>query len=85
MNSGFSFPAGLVCPLHHVPLDAADAALLSRLNAACEAGRLRTRAGRVVCEPLEAALVTRDGQWAYPVRGGLAVLLVDEAMPATAE
>lgn len=71
----------LCCPESHQPLAPAEPALLARLNEQVAAGRLRNRAGQPVTQPLQAGLVRRDGQWLYPVRDALPVLLVDEAIP----
>ncbi len=71
----------LACPDSLEKLRAADAALLERVNAAITAGRLRTRAGATVSEPLAAGLVRADGKLLYPVVDGTPVLFVDAGIP----
>lgn len=68
------------CPLTRLPLQTLDGQRLSRLNAAIAAGTLRNRASDTITEPFPAALVTRDGRLAYPVRDGIPILLEEECV-----
>ena len=78
------FPADLLdllrCPATRQTLTLASVDQLAHLNAAIAADRLLNAAGEPVREPLDAALVRADGKAAYPVRDGIPVLLVDEAV-----
>ena len=69
------------CPETHQELRAADAALVEQLNGKIQAGALKTRAGQVVKEKIDGGFVRADGKWLYVIRGGLPVMLVDEAIP----
>lgn len=71
----------LVCPETKQAVRPADAGLLARVNAAIEAGTVRTRSGATVTEPLTGGLVREDGAVLYPVRDDIPVMLVDEALP----
>lgn len=71
----------LCCPETFQELGVADPPLLEQLNRQIQAGTLKSRAGRAVTEPLEAGLVRADRKWVYPVRRGIPVLLIDEALP----
>ncbi len=71
----------LVCPETREPVRLADSALLARVNAAIGAGRVKSQSGRLVTEPLAAALVREDGKRLYPVRDGIPIMLIDESMP----
>jgi len=71
----------LVCPETKTPVRLADQVLLDRVNAAADEGRLLTRGGNRVDGRLDAALVREDGRVLYPIRDGIPVMLIDEAIP----
>ena len=71
----------LCCPETHQALAPADPALVERLNARIAAGGFRNRAGQVVSGKLDGGLVRADGRALYPIREGIPVLLIDEALP----
>jgi uncharacterized protein len=71
----------LVCPETKSPVRLADDALLDRINRAVEDGRLMTREGKQVEGRLEGGLVREDGRVLYPIRDGIPVMLIDEAIP----
>jgi uncharacterized protein YbaR (Trm112 family) len=73
----------LRCPENRQPLFPAEPDLLARINVRIfsEASlTLKNRAGEPVREPLAAGLVRQDRVLLYPVRDGLPILLVDEAI-----
>lgn len=71
----------LCCPESRQELQMADAALIERLNVRIGQGTARNRAGEIIREPLQGGLVRGDRQWLYPIRNGIPVLLVPEAIP----
>lgn len=71
----------LVCPEDRTPLAEADPALLGKLNDAINKGVLQSRDGKLVDEALGSALVRQDGQYAYPVREEIPIMLIGEAIP----
>ena len=71
----------LVCPESRQAVREASAALVDRVNAAIGGGRLGNRGGELVREPIEGGLVREDGAWLYPVREGIPIMLIDEAIP----
>ena len=70
----------LCCPETHQKIALADAALLQRVNDQIAQNKLTNRAGKPVKEKLEEALVRKDGKVLYPVRQGVPVMLIDEAI-----
>jgi uncharacterized protein len=71
----------LVCPETKQTLRLADASALAKVNIAVAEGDLRNRGGGRVKEPMEEGLIREDGQVLYPVREGIPVMLMDEAIP----
>jgi uncharacterized protein YbaR (Trm112 family) len=71
----------LVCPETREPVHLADAALLDRINQAVTMGRLQTKSGETLKDPIEAGLVREDGRVLYPVRDDIPVMLIDESIP----
>lgn len=70
----------LRCPVDHTQLAIADEALVRRLNTAINQGDLRDRADQKIADPIESGLVTADGKWVYPIRGGIPTLIADHAI-----
>jgi uncharacterized protein YbaR (Trm112 family) len=70
----------LVCPETREPVHLADAALLDRVNEAVALGRLRTKSGEPLKDPIKAGLVRQDGKVLYPVRDDIPVMLIDESI-----
>ena len=70
----------LACPESHQPLTEATADELARVNARIAAGGAKNKGGADVAGALEAGLVREDKQVIYPIREGIPVLLVDEAI-----
>ena len=70
----------LCCPENHEALALADATQIDRLNQQIVAGRLRNRAGQPVTEKLDGGLIRTDRRFLYPIRQGIPVLLIDEAI-----
>lgn len=70
----------LVCPETKEPVAPAGDELLARVNRSIAEGTARTRGGERVSEPLDEALVRADGRLLYPVRDGIPIMLLDEAI-----
>ena len=74
----------LACPESHQGLRMASAKLLAQLNKRIGAGDATNVGGEAVSEALEAGLVREDGARVYPIRDGIPVLLVEEALAVDA-
>ena len=70
----------ICCPVTQLPLELLDSTRLGRLNAAIETGGVKNYAEVEATEPLEAALVTRDGRMVYPIRNEIPVLMEEESI-----
>jgi uncharacterized protein len=70
----------LVCPETRLPLVAADAGLLARLNRLASEGQLRNRRGNLVEGPIDDGLVRKDGRLLFRVVDGIPLMLIDEAI-----
>jgi len=71
----------LRCPETHQNLSLAGPALVDRLNRQIAAGALQNRAGQLVKDKIEGGLLRADGEFLYPIRRNIPVLLVEEALP----
>jgi uncharacterized protein YbaR (Trm112 family) len=70
----------LVCPATHQEVALATPAEVERLIGAIRSGEVRTVVGNAPDPALDGALVRQDGTVAYPIRDGIPVMLVDEAL-----
>ena len=71
----------MCCPETQQELRPAEPALLNKLNEQIGAGTLKNRAGQPIKEKIDDGLVRADGKYLYPLRRGIPVMLVDEAVP----
>jgi uncharacterized protein YbaR (Trm112 family) len=71
----------LCCPESHQRFQIAEANFVADLNAKIKAGQVRDRAGKVVSEAIDGALIREDRKYIYVIRNNIPVLLVNEAIP----
>lgn len=71
----------LCCPETHQEIHFADSSLVAQANQRIAAGTLHNRAGDKVSEAIEGGFVRSDGQFLYPIRKGIPVMLIGEAIP----
>jgi uncharacterized protein YbaR (Trm112 family) len=70
----------LACPEDKTPVHLAEPALIEELNEKISRGELKTREGELVLDLLEEGLIREDGQVLYPVREGIPIMLLGEAI-----
>lgn len=71
----------LCCPETRQELSVADSKVIDKINQRIECRELKTRGGGEITQKIEAGLVRSDRQYLYPVRQGIPVMLMDEAIP----
>ena len=74
----------LCCPETRQPVREAPAALVESLNRALRDGSLEPPPGGASGDPLDGGLLREDGQFLYPVRKGIPIMLVEERIPIPA-
>ena len=70
----------LCCPETRQSVTEADAALVAKLNESVSAGALKNRAGKLVTEKLDGALIRSDRAVVYPIRNCIPIMLAEEAI-----
>ena len=74
------FVSILICPESGAKLEVASEGLIKSINEQISTGSVTNRSGTVRTEPIEAALVTRDGSRVFEVVGEIPNLVMDDAI-----
>lgn len=69
------------CPVTKSELAAADDSLIEQLNKIIEAGELVNQIGQKVNVTIESGFVNKDESLLLPQRGGIVILISDQAIP----
>ena len=69
------------CPVTKFDLVPADQAMLDNVNDEIKHGNLVNQVGQTIESPIENGLVNADGSLLLPVRGGIVILISDQAIP----
>jgi uncharacterized protein YbaR (Trm112 family) len=70
----------LCCPETHQPLAMAATEQVASLNEKIKSGVLKNRAGEIVRDPIDGALIREDRKAAYLIRKDVPVMLIDQAV-----
>jgi len=73
----------LRCPVTFDALTAADEVLIDRLNQRIETQGVPTRGGDSHRAPIEGGLMTRAGEYLYPIQDGIVCMLAERAIDLT--
>ena len=69
------------CPVTKSDLTVASEQTVSDLNVRIGNRKLLNQNGQVIEEPIESGFINQDGSLLLPVRGGIVILVVDQAIP----
>ena len=70
----------LACPETHQQVKVAPEQLVVKLNKQIEAKTLKNRSNHTVSEPCDGGLLREDQKVFYPIRQGIPVMLIEEAI-----
>lgn len=70
----------LICPETKLPLELADGDLISTVNSKISSGSFKNKAGKLITDPIEEALITSNRKNLYIIKNGIPLLLVEEAI-----
>lgn len=68
------------CPITQQKLAYADPKLLEEINQRIEQNDVRDQQNQRVQTPLDGGLVSADGKFLYPIRGGIPTLVAERAI-----
>lgn len=75
----------LACPETKEEVRLASDDVVESINGKISAGTLVNRGGEKVTEPIDGGLVRADEKYLYPIREEIPIMLIDEAIPLSAE
>jgi uncharacterized protein YbaR (Trm112 family) len=70
----------LCCPETKEPVALIEDEAIAKINAAIQARKARYRDGTVVEDEIESGLLREDGKYLYPIRDGIPIMLIEEAI-----
>ena len=70
----------LVCPETKRPVLEAKDEIVQKLNQQIQLGQLKARAGHQIKQNFESGLIREDGKVFFPVRDGIPIMLMEEAI-----
>jgi uncharacterized protein YbaR (Trm112 family) len=71
----------LACPEDKTPVQLADDALIGKINALIEQGKVSNRGGKTLEKQIDGGLVREDGAYLYPIDDDIPIMLIEEAIP----
>jgi uncharacterized protein YbaR (Trm112 family) len=70
----------LCCPETKQAVSPVGKDVVQKINDGIKAGNIVNRGGAAVKEPIDGGLLREDGQYLYPIREDIPIMLVDEAI-----
>jgi uncharacterized protein YbaR (Trm112 family) len=71
----------LCCPETKQELSVAGTSLIEKINEKIAVRGIKTRTGAEIAQKIESGLIRTDKQYLYAIRGGIPIMLIDEAIP----
>lgn len=71
----------MCCPETHQPLEFADEETIKKINSEIKSGIKKNRSGELIKEEIDGGLIREDKKFLYPIRKGIPIMLIDEAIP----
>ena len=75
----------LACPETKEAVRLAPDSVVENVNGMIWAGTLVNRGGEKVTELIDGGLIRADGKYLYPIREEIPIMLIDEAIPLSAD
>ncbi len=71
-----------MCPITKLPVSMLSDDRLKQLNRSIADGRVQTMDGKLITEPLQEALITRNKNMIYRIENNIPVMLEDQGIAA---
>ena len=70
----------LCCPETKQPVEYAENEVVRKINGKIAARQQKNRAGTLLTERIDGALIRKDKKFIYPIKSNIPIMLIDEAI-----
>ena len=71
----------LCCPETKQDIQYIEGEVIEKINKKIKSGLLKNRNAERVKEPIDAGLLRQDRKYIYPIKDGIPIMLIEEAIP----
>lgn len=71
----------LCCPETKQDIQYIEGEVIEKINKKIKSGLLKNRNAEIVKEPIDAGLLRQDRKYIYPIKDGIPIMLIEEAIP----